>query len=119
MPTLDDMLPKLAKSTVFSSLDAGSGFWQVPLQEYSVNTRTDDELQCVLGYIRNGWPGHLKSIAVQARAYFRERGSLSEANGLLRRGRQIIIPKSMRTDMLKKVHQGHQVLCGGWASQAM
>ena len=30
LPTLDDILPKLAKSTVFSSLDAESGFWQIP-----------------------------------------------------------------------------------------
>lgn len=35
LPTLDDLLPKLAKSTVFSSLDAESGFWQIPLEEYS------------------------------------------------------------------------------------
>lgn len=35
LPTLDNILPKLAKSTVFSSLDAESGFWQITLEEYS------------------------------------------------------------------------------------
>ncbi|RXN18805.1 Retrovirus-related Pol poly from transposon opus [Labeo rohita] len=40
LPTLDDLLPKLAKSTVFSSLDAESGFWQIPLEEYSARLTT-------------------------------------------------------------------------------
>lgn len=35
LPTLEDILPKLAKSTVFSSLDAESGFWQIALEENS------------------------------------------------------------------------------------
>ena len=70
-------------------------------------TRTDGELQCVLRYIHKGWPEHLKSVALQASAYFKERGSLSEANGLLRRGKQIVIPESMRDEVLQKIHQGH------------
>ena len=56
-------------------------------------TRTDRQLQCVLRYIHKE---HLKSVALQASAYFKERGSLSEANGLLRLGKQIVIPESMR-----------------------
>lgn len=40
LPTLDDILPKLAKSTVFSSLDAESGFWQIPLEENSARLTT-------------------------------------------------------------------------------
>ncbi|KAI2646921.1 hypothetical protein H4Q32_027367 [Labeo rohita] len=173
LPTLDDLLPKLAKSTVFSSLDAESGFWQIPLEEYSARLTTfitplgrycfkrlpfgitsapeifqqkmsemlhghdgtvvymddilvfgetqvrhdqkdktgmDGELQCVLRYIRNGWPEYLKSIPLNVSAYFKERGSLSETNGLVLRGRQIVIPESLRGDMLQRIHQGHQGL---------
>lgn len=40
LPTLDYILPKLAKSTVFSSLDAESGFWQIPLEEHSARLTT-------------------------------------------------------------------------------
>lgn len=40
LPTLDDILPKLAKSTVFSSLDTESGFWQSPLEENSARLTT-------------------------------------------------------------------------------
>ncbi|XP_041461547.1 uncharacterized protein K02A2.6-like [Lytechinus variegatus] len=35
MPTMDDILPKLAKAKVFSVLDAKDGFWQVKLTERS------------------------------------------------------------------------------------
>lgn len=31
LPTLDDIMPKLAGAKVFSTLDASSGFWQIPL----------------------------------------------------------------------------------------
>lgn len=35
LPTLDDILHRLAGITVFSSLDVVSGFWQIPLDEKS------------------------------------------------------------------------------------
>ena len=35
VPTFDDVAPKLAGSTVFTTLDAASGFWQIPLHKES------------------------------------------------------------------------------------
>ena len=35
LPTFDDIAPRLAGSTVFTTLDAASGFWQIPLHEES------------------------------------------------------------------------------------
>ncbi|KAL0175066.1 hypothetical protein M9458_031034, partial [Cirrhinus mrigala] len=40
LPALDDILHRLAGSTVFSSLDAASGFWQIPLDEESARLTT-------------------------------------------------------------------------------
>lgn len=40
LPTLDDIAPNLAGSTVFSSLDAESGFWQIPLEKDSQELTT-------------------------------------------------------------------------------
>ena len=39
-PTLDDIAPSLAGSTVLRSLDADSGFWQIPLEEESQGLTT-------------------------------------------------------------------------------
>ena len=40
LPTLDDVAPNLAGSTIFSSLDAESGFWQIPLEPESQKLTT-------------------------------------------------------------------------------
>lgn len=53
---------------------------EAEVKAYRDKTGKDGELH-VLKYIRNGWPVHLKSIEVQASAYFKVRSSLSEANG--------------------------------------
>ena len=40
IPTVDDILPKLASSTVFSKLDAASGYYQLPLEPDSAKLTT-------------------------------------------------------------------------------
>lgn len=40
LPTLDEILPKLKGAKVFSSLDASSGFWAIPLDKNSVKLTT-------------------------------------------------------------------------------
>ena len=40
LPTLEDLLYKLKGSTVFSKLDATSGFWQIPLEETTAKLTT-------------------------------------------------------------------------------
>ena len=40
LPTTDETLAKLNGSTVFTSLDAASGFWQIPLHEESTTLTT-------------------------------------------------------------------------------
>ena len=40
IPTKEDILSKLSDSTVFSSLDATSGFWQIPLDNECVKLTT-------------------------------------------------------------------------------
>ena len=39
LPSLDDIAPKLAHSKLFSTLDAASGFWQIPLDENGMAER--------------------------------------------------------------------------------
>lgn len=40
LPTLEEIAPKLAGSSIFSTLDAASGFWQIPLDEASQKLTT-------------------------------------------------------------------------------
>lgn len=63
-----------------------------------------------MSYIKKGWPDHMKTEALSAKPYFHKRGALTELNGVLRRGHQIISPCSMQDNMIQKIHQGHQGL---------
>ncbi|XDV23050.1 hypothetical protein PO909_027773 [Leuciscus waleckii] len=40
LPTLEDIAPKLSGASVFSTLDASSGFWQIPLDPSCVKLTT-------------------------------------------------------------------------------
>lgn len=40
LPTLDDILPHMSGATMFSRLDAESGFWQIPLERESAKLTT-------------------------------------------------------------------------------
>ncbi|KAJ8369430.1 hypothetical protein SKAU_G00094580 [Synaphobranchus kaupii] len=92
------------------AIEESVGVRRPVLEQIKEQTERDSELQRVLNYTRNGWPDHIKSVAMSAKQYFPERGTLSELNGVLRRGYQIVIPYSMRDDMIQKIHQGHQGL---------
>lgn len=40
LPTVEEIMPRLAGSKVFTSLDAASGFYQIPLHEDSIRLTT-------------------------------------------------------------------------------
>lgn len=73
-------------------------------------TASNTELQTVVKFIRNGWPEYRDKVPLNVRAYVKIKNELSEANGLVIRGCRIVIPKSERAEILKKIHAGHQGL---------
>lgn len=80
------------------------------LERIKAETEKDETLQKVGQYIKSGWPRYRKDVVRPALDYFMERSSLSEHNGLVKRGNQIVIPQIMRTEMLERIHHGHQGL---------
>ncbi|XP_036071757.1 uncharacterized protein K02A2.6-like [Oryzias melastigma] len=73
-------------------------------------TARDSELQTVIELVRNGWPAYKDKVPVNVRAYMKVKNELAETSGLLIRGCRIVIPKSERAEILKKIHAGHQGL---------
>lgn len=49
-------------------------------------------------------------MKLNVRAYVKVKNELSETNGLVTRGSRIVIPKSERSEILDKIHAGHQGL---------
>ena len=66
----------------------------------------DKEIQDLIEIIRHGWPA--KAECSQASSpYYDERSSLVEADGLVYRGEQLVVPRSRRRDMLQQIHSSH------------
>lgn len=70
-------------------------------KQISEETTKDKELQTVMEHIHGGWP---KGSCPR---YYHIRSELSVANGLLLRHNRIVIPHSLRPDILQKIHEGH------------
>ena len=70
-------------------------------------TNLDPELQVVKSYILNGWPTYSCDVKLCAKPYFAYRDTLSYTNNLILHGNRIVIPESLRVDMLNRVHEGH------------
>ena len=67
----------------------------------------DNSLIVVSKLIKEGWPDHRSNVSAEAREYWNHRNELSEYDGILLKGTQIIIPQSMRNEMLVMLHESH------------
>ena len=73
------------------------------LQNVRKNTETDHSLQRLQGFIRTGWPDNRADLPDHIRAYWNFREELSEADGIILKGEQIVIPVNM---LLSRIHCG-------------
>lgn len=76
----------------------------MPLQK---QTQTDIELQSVMQYINNGWPDHKQNCVDSAKPYWCYKDELFISYDLVWKGNRVVVPKSMRNEMLKRIHIGH------------
>ena len=84
--------------------------WEVKdatIKRIKEETKKDIVLQAAVKYTTEGWPQYKEDVQLAARPYYALRGELSVYDGLLLRGSRIVIPESLRKEMLEKVHLGH------------
>ena len=70
-------------------------------------TEADATLRQLKTIIRQGWPASKEEVPENVRDYFSFREELSIQNGLVFKGERIVIPASMRDNMLAKIHASH------------
>jgi len=80
---------------------------QTRLNEIRAATDHDEVLQVLKQVILQGWPSQKSSVPAAITVYFDYRDELTVQNGILLRGERVIIPSSMRRDLLTKLHAGH------------
>ena len=76
------------------------------LQEIREKQDQDAALSKLRAQISN-WPDSIHKVPKEIRNFFTVREDITECDGLLLKGHQIIIPEVMKQEMLKVVHEGH------------
>ena len=68
---------------------------------------TDPDMRQLLPMVMTGWPSSKASLPVCLTPYWSVRDELSIIDGILYRGWQVVVPPSLRSSMLKKIHSSH------------
>ena len=83
-------------------------FTQERLNKIQKETAEDPKLNILTQTILQGWPEDIKQCNQDIREYFNFRECLAIENGIIFKGRQVIIPEISRKDILKQLHTSHQ-----------
>ena len=70
-------------------------------------TLKDVNLKAATEYTIHGWPQYKEDVQLAAKDFFIIRGELSLHDGLLVRGDRIVVPFSLRKQILDRIHEGH------------
>ena len=77
------------------------------LEAIRVATERDPTMTKLQDTIRRGWPERKSEIPQELNGYWNFREELSEAEGIILKGDKIVIPVSLRKEMLEKIHSSH------------
>ncbi|XP_064423636.1 uncharacterized protein K02A2.6-like [Latimeria chalumnae] len=77
------------------------------LIKFKVETSEDPKLNQLKDIVLNGWPDQRSAVEPSIREYWNYRDEISMNEGLLLKGDKLIVPDSMRKEMLDKLHSSH------------
>ena len=70
-------------------------------------TAHDNQLQQLLSLMRSGWPTDISSVPISLREFWKIRQNLCYADSLIFLNNRIVIPSTMRQEILKCIHERH------------
>ena len=77
------------------------------LLELKTSTAQDAQLNHLKEVIMIGWPENIKETASHVREYWSLRDQLTVEDGIILKGQQVVIPASMKQDILRQLHTAH------------
>ena len=77
------------------------------IEELKKETAKDEALSELKKQMIEGWPNHKHEVPQNIAIYWNIRHDLSEAEGLIFKDHQLVIPTAMRRDMLNLIHESH------------
>ena len=84
-------------------------------------TETDKELNILRNTVLQGWPENKSSCPSEIKCFWNYRDEIACLDGLMFKGLKLIIPKTLRKEMLELVHETHlgTVKCKSRAREVM
>lgn len=108
--TRDDGELAIEVDAYVSSIQASWPASSTRLLQIKLATAQDSSLALVQRYITSEWPDCGSAVPPQVKPYFSHRHSLSIVDGLITFDNRIVIPDSLRCEMLERIHETHQGL---------
>ena len=79
----------------------------ISMAEMQQASTQDDHLQCLKSFIIAGWPNTKDELHADLKPYWSYRDELAVIDGIPLKGRHIIIPNSLRQQVLGQLHTNH------------
>ncbi|XP_056017509.1 uncharacterized protein K02A2.6-like [Ostrea edulis] len=77
------------------------------LQQLKEATAADETLQTLKNTVLVGWPIDQSNVPLNIIQFWNYRDEITEIDGLLYKGQRLMIPTSLKTEMLNKLHEAH------------
>ena len=77
------------------------------LAKFVEATKEDEILSDLQQVILSGWPDSRGHVPLNAQQFWNYREELSVAHGLIVKGQKIVVPNSLRGEMVERLHEGH------------
>ena len=78
------------------------------MNEFKTLSQTDTSIQKIKTYLIEGWTDVVNKCDPEIRHYYGFRDELSENNGMVYKGQQLVVPTAMKSRIMKSIHEGHQ-----------
>ncbi|CAB4006649.1 Transposon Ty3-G Gag-Pol poly [Paramuricea clavata] len=70
-------------------------------------TENDESLQVLKAVIQQGWPEQKSALPNIISPYYNMRDEMSVQNGLIFKGERVVVPRAIRSVLMKRVHNAH------------
>ena len=83
------------------------GFESGTLKRFKETSSNDETSRVVMEYVLKGWPSEKEQVDELAREYWSFKEELSVEDGLLFKSDRIVVPRSLRAEVLDEIHGAH------------
>jgi len=79
----------------------------VQMNRFVLETKNDDVLGKLTFYAKHGWPLFKSEVEECVKPFWNYRDEINVAKGLVFKSDKIVIPLTLQSEMLKRIHEGH------------